>query len=451
MKIFIISLVCFFTVDAYSNEVPPCKESLCEISMIHIITTIFFLLYTIILLWRNWSLKQANKKLQLTKEALANSENKFRIFSELTEDVFWFIKPEFKELIYVSPAYEKIWGKSLASLYEDPTSYFKQIHPEDTCKLHEESGMLDKPRAGEKYRVVNAKTREVKWVRSQMLPYKNNKGEIEFIAGLTSDITDLVNSQDEIALQKQLVAQQSKFASMGEMLSSITHQWKQPLNSLYLCIQLMEDNLKEDQVDIEEAGLICGDCLNLVEHMSDTISDFRHFFQSNDNQVDFDAPKTVLHTMRILAPLFKENNIDYEIRCKCESKSFECINNLNANDDVCSHPVKGMPNEFKHAVLNILQNAAEALVKTSDTDRKISVKMLGDREKISITIKDNGGGIPDETLPKIFDPYVSSKKEGTGIGLYMAKTIIKDKMKGKISAENDENGAIFSIELPVSN
>jgi signal transduction histidine kinase len=188
--------------------------------------------------------------------------------------------------------------------------------------------------------------------------------------------------------------------------------------------------------------------MNLIEHMSETIEDFRNFFKNKKDQISFDAPKTVMHTLRIIEPQLKSNNIKYKLGCQCDQRSFECNNSINLNTPECHYLVKGVPNEFKHVILNLIQNSKEALEKC-DKERTISIVMSSCKNKIYIDVQDNGLGIPEDILENIFDPYVTAKENGTGMGLYMSKTIIEANMGGKLSAENNNIGALFKIELPV--
>ncbi|MGE4317644.1 MAG: transporter substrate-binding domain-containing protein [Deferribacterales bacterium] len=405
--------------------------------------------------WRYFSLKQANNLLQITNDklestrsALNEAEIKFTAMADTINDIIWFTNPELTKLLYVNSAYEKIYGKSVESLYRDPRSYMECIPEEDKAGLVLSKGGQVEPKNNIKHRVINAETGETRWVLSQYYPYYDESGKLLFYTGFISDITSVVTAENEKSMQQQITSQQSRFAALGEMVGSISHQWRQPLNTLYLCLQLMEDSCDTDPPEKEAIRKYIKDSMELVEHMSGTIEDFRDFFKTNKKTESFDAPRTVLHILRMITPQLKAHKITYNLECTCAMRSFSCVNNFDPGNPPCKNLINGIPNEFKHAVLNILQNAKEALTHKDSESKNIYINMSSADGLFVISIADNAGGIDEKLLPKIFEPYVSGKDDGTGMGLYLAKSII-DKMMGTIKAENVNGGARFIITLPV--
>ncbi|WP_303852557.1 PAS domain-containing sensor histidine kinase [Seleniivibrio woodruffii] len=391
----------------------------------------------------NRLLQKANDELIAAKNALTRSELRFTAMAENLDDIIWFTDTELRRMVYINKSYERIYGKSVESLYNNPESYIECIHPDDLPDLTLRYRNVTVPKNNIKHRVINRQTGEIRWVLSRYAPVKNSDGETVFISGIISDITPLVNAENEKAVQKQIIAQQAKFASLGEMIGAISHQWRQPLNTLYLYMQLMEESENK-----EEIAKYIEDSMKLIDHMSDTIEDFRDFFKTGKQPEPFDAPRTVTQILRMLAPQMKANNITYHVNCTCEKRSFSCSNNFDPGNPPCRNLVSGIANEFKHAILNILQNAKEALTEQNRPERDIYIDMSAGEGKFTIAITDSAGGIDTEFLPHIFEAYSSDKKEGTGMGLYMTKTIIEDKMNGRLWAENTEIGAKFTIELP---
>jgi len=377
------------------------------------------------------------------KRALMQSELLFTSMAENLDDIIWFTDSDLRRMIYINRSYERIYGKSVESLYDNPESYIECIHPDDLPNLTLRYRNVTLPKNNIKHRVINRETGETSWVLSRYAPIKNKDGEIAFISGIISDITPLVNAENEKAIQKQIIAQQAKFASLGEMIGAISHQWRQPLNTLYLYMQLLEESENK-----EEIAKYVEDSMKLIDHMSDTIEDFRDFFKTGKQPEPFDAPRTVMQILRMLAPQMKANNIAYHVNCTCERRSFSCSNDFDPGNPPCRNLVSGITNEFKHAILNILQNAKEALLEKNRPEKDIYIDMSAGDSKFIITITDSAGGINSTFLPHIFEAYSSDKKDGTGMGLYMTKTIVEDKMNGRLWAENTDIGAKFVIELP---
>jgi signal transduction histidine kinase len=227
------------------------------------------------------------------------------------------------------------------------------------------------------------------------------------------------------------------------MIGAVAHQWRQPLNALSIYIQMMDESENR-----EETAKFIEESMKLIEHMSETIDDFRDFFKTGKQPEPFDAPRTVMQILRMLAPQLKANNIAFHVNCTCENRSFSCANNYDPGNPPCRNLVSGIVNEFKHAILNIIQNAKEEFAENNKSDRSIYIDMSARNGQFTISITDSAGGIDNNILPHIFEAYSSAKKDGTGMGLYMTKIIIEEKMDGKISAQNTDIGAKFTIELP---
>lgn len=181
--------------------------------------------------------------------------------------------------------------------------------------------------------------------------------------------------------------------------------------------------------------------MNQIKFMSKTIDDFRNFFGPDKQKITFDVIKAVEEVLSILNAMLKNNSIDVKVECK-QSRLL----------------VDGYPNEFKQVVLNIIDNGKDAIIGRrdkgfiKDEHGMIGIELNSENSKAIIKISDNGGGIPEKIIDRIFEPYFSTREEGkgTGIGLYMSKMIIESSMGGRIYAENVENGAMFTIELSLT-
>jgi len=230
---------------------------------------------------------------------------------------------------------------------------------------------------------------------------------------------------------EQLLIQQSRQAAMGEMIGNIAHQWRQPLNALGLVLQNIHFTYQMDDLNDEFMQKSVDKGKMLTTTMSKTIDDFRDFFKPNKLKEKFYVSDIINSSIELIEASYKNYNITLE---------------TNLNQDIIIH---GYPGEFSQVILNILSNAKDALVDNKEENRIISISSHKKNNDVIIEVKDNAGGIPKDIITKIFDPYFTTKEEGkgTGIGLYMTKTIVENNMGGKISVENIDDGACFSITL----
>ncbi|MGA1931356.1 sensor histidine kinase [Arcobacter sp. YIC-464] len=253
---------------------------------------------------------------------------------------------------------------------------------------------------------------------------------------------DIREQTSKLIEKENLLIQQSKMATMGEMIGNIAHQWKQPLSLISTSNGMLKLNKEFNNFSVEQLDEAIENIDNSVKNLSDTIDDFRNFFNPNKNITYFKIEHSFDKTFKLISSQFKNNNI-------------QIIKNI---DEV---ELYSYENELLQVLINIIKNAKEQLDKLENSDTKllyVSAKKIDD--KLQIKIEDNGGGIIEENLNKIFDNHFSTKKEegGSGIGLYMSKQIIQNSMNGEIKAYNNiiehENtpykSACFEILLPLS-
>jgi signal transduction histidine kinase len=241
-------------------------------------------------------------------------------------------------------------------------------------------------------------------------------------------------SESEIEYQKAMLFQQSKLAAMGEMIDNIAHQWRQPLNLLGVIIQHAEFAYSKGKVDETYIQKMNIDSMEQILFMSQTIDDFRNFVKPDRQNILFDLNKSVEESIRLLSGMFKANSIT-----------------ITAEYTDTPLMTMGSPSEFKQVIINLLHNARDALLENNQISPMIHIKLVTDQSNATITLKDNGGGIALAVIDKIFDSYFTTKDEmkGSGVGLYISRAIIKTKMGGEITASNAENGALFTITLPL--
>lgn len=232
--------------------------------------------------------------------------------------------------------------------------------------------------------------------------------------------------------QEQLLIQRSKLAFMGEMIGNIAHQWRQPLNAIALVIQDLEDAYSFGEVDEKYIKNIVEESIHIIEQMSKTMDDFRDFFNPVKKKENFSVSHVVDDSLLIIGGSLKNNSIEL-VRKEDESVSLH-----------------GIKNDFAQVLLNLFGNAKDVLKEKDVKKRKITIEISRmDKNRASIIVEDNGGGVPMEIMDKVFEPYFTTKAEsgGTGIGLYMTRLIVEKKFGGNIYVENGEEGARFVIEI----
>ncbi len=252
--------------------------------------------------------------------------------------------------------------------------------------------------------------------------------------------------------REQLLIHQSKLAAMGEMIGAIAHQWRQPLAAVAAIIQDVEDAFDHGQLGKDYLEDAVAQSMAQLDFMSKTIDDFRNFFAPSKEKVRFDAIKAVIEVLSMASSQIENNYIALRYSCRSLDRSF---NSAHEVEPCRKFVVHGYPNEFKHAILNILYNARDAILgrrekgNLGNAEGFIDIHISCERGIIIIQIADNGGGIDSDIINRIFEPYFTTKEQGkgTGIGLYMSKVIVEDNMNGRISVTNMENGAEFTIEL----
>lgn len=232
--------------------------------------------------------------------------------------------------------------------------------------------------------------------------------------------------------QEKLLRIQARQAAMGEMISMIAHQWKQPLTS----IAAVSSNLKIQQMlgtpSKESINKQSDMILEQIEYLSQTITDFRDFFKQDKVIKQIEAQDAIDDALRIIGKLLLNSEID--LRTSYLSKE----------------PFFTYPKELQHVFINLIKNAADILIEKVEKNRWIMVSTRDKDDTIVFEVSDNGGGIEDKIIERIFEPYFTTKGEqdGTGLGLYMTQTIIENHLKGSIGCKNGAEGAVFTVKLP---
>jgi len=257
-------------------------------------------------------------------------------------------------------------------------------------------------------------------------------------------VTRIFNAKNELekkvqkALEKerandQLLINQSRLASMGEMIEQIAHQWRQPLNTIGLINQDLYFKMMLNKFKDEDFKKAHTQIDKNIQYMSKTIDDFRNYYNTDKQVTSYLLRGVVDDVVNIVEATLSHEKINLTIVSK---------------DDIY---VSGIRNELIQVIINIINNAKDALREKNIENKMISIFIKEDQDNAYISILDNANGIKENIIDKIFDPYFTTKfaHQGTGIGLYMSKMIIEKNLGGSLSVNNEKNGACFKITLPL--
>jgi PAS domain S-box-containing protein len=249
---------------------------------------------------------------------------------------------------------------------------------------------------------------------------------------LNANLEQRVREQtEENLLKERLMLQQSRHAAMGEMISAIAHQWRQPLNALAITLANLKDSFEFGELDQAVLDSSMANSNRLIQKMSTTIDDFRNFFRPRQLMEKFQVGTAIHDAVQLIEASLRYNNIELTLDCEEGIEAY------------------GASNELGQVVLNLVVNAKEASLERKVPAPRIAVSLRRDGENAAIIVEDNAGGIDPQVGERIFDPYFTTKTMGTGIGLYMARIIVERHLNGHIAFANTGAGARFSIAFPL--
>jgi signal transduction histidine kinase len=297
---------------------------------------------------------------------------------------------------------------------------------------------------------VSTEAGEVRHLLGNATPFRDARGRLAGAVGAFVDVTDLKRSQAQLAelnrsletrvqqaiadvrAKEQLLLAQGRHAAMGEMIDNIAHQWRQPLTALGLVLHNVGQLARRAPVPDPALAAAVEQGNRLIRKMSITIDDFRDFFRPAKNKLAFSALGQLHDTLRLIDATLHDAGIRVAVEAACDPI------------------IDGYPNEFSQVLLNLISNARQAILTSEVKDGRLSI-WLGEQDGLAcIKVRDNGGGIPTELLEKIFDPYFSTREDGSGIGLSMSRQLVERSMGGRLEARNVEGGAELILLAPLA-
>jgi len=365
-------------------------------------------------------------------------KNKFTMYNNAIDNstIFLKLKPTL-QCSYTNTTLDNLFRIPLG---EDFPNYIDLSYEEEIVKLKKH---IESKQSFQTTLKLKTKTTADIYLQLTFTPILNEKGCVEEIVVIGFDISLMQKKKNELIRvikleseknwkQNEMLIQQSKMASMGEMIENIGHQWRQPLNSLSALFGRILISYKKGTLNENIVSSSTKQAMRIISNMSETIDDFRNFFRADKEYISCKVSDIINKALQIIEPTIRTKGIILNVYSKNDT-TFSCLEN-----------------ELAQVLVNIIANAMDAIVLKNIEQGEISISIEELDKDVLIIVDDNAGGIPETLVEKIFEPYFTTKESigGTGIGLYMSKIIIEQHMKGKLEVENGLMGASFKIIIP---
>ncbi len=366
--------------------------------------------------------------------ALRDSEERFRQLAEHIREVFWVYGIAEERLLYVSPAYEDIWGRPLQGFHDRPLDWLEAVHPDDQPRIY--AAHIDKHRLGhlnEEYRIVRPDG-TIRWIWDRGFPVRDETGYVYRIAGLAEDITARKLAEDQLRRQQADLARMSRLSLAVELASNLAHELNQPLAAIVAYTQAGLTLLRQGRTDPRELMETFEEVVNQGLRAGEIIRHVRALVQRHaalQAPLDINA---LLHAVIHYAELeLRQARIDLRLEL-AESLPKALAGNL----------------QIQLVALYLIRNALEAMQEVPEESRQLTVRtQLSDRDWVLVTIHDTGHGLSPEATKRLFQPFFTTKPGGMGLGLPVSRSIIEGQGGQLWATPNPEGGVSFCFTLPV--
>lgn len=335
---------------------------------------------------------------------------------------------------YINPEYTHLLGYTQDDL-DAIEDYTTLLHPDDVTPFFNQMNKIINPgKEGISELHLRFKHKEGQWVWCHSkctLLDADQTGKPRRMMGMFVDVTRLIELEQSKREHDKILIQQSKLAAMGEMIQNIAHQWRQPLTLLSMHIIDLEKKFKKGKFDKNRLDNFMEKSQEIIENMDSTIESFSAYYRPNKEKRPFDLTASIENSIKFLSALIKKQKIDIQFKSDMTGT------------------IIGYENEFSQVILNLLKNSIDAIIEKKVKQGIIEIELIELSNQWTLFFKDNGGGVPENIIDRIFEPYFTTKykSNGTGVGLYMSKMIIEESFGGSIKAGNSALGALFIITL----
>lgn len=381
---------------------------------------------------------------QRGEAALRQANEHLDVAANYTQNWNWWVD-QHGQLRWISPSVETLCGYSVFDCFGMEDYPYPIIHADDHAAMRD---FLSHQTSGEwEFRLRHQDSRLL-WGRIDRRHVVDRHGRFLGVRYSVHDITARKEAEQELMdlnfclekrvaeaiaaglEQERMMLHQSRHAAMGEMISIIAHQWRQPLTTLGLLLQNIQYDSLGDPGDRAELARRYEQAFQLIERMSATIDDFRDFFRPAEKLAPMNAGDCLAKVLVLMDASLRNAQIQVDARLDAGGDTF------------------GKSNELGQVLLNLLTNAKDALDGQRREGRRIECAVEDADGTVRIRIANNGGTVPPEQMERIFDPYFTTKEDGTGLGLYIARQIVEGHFRGTLACANTADGVEFRIVLP---
>lgn len=374
---------------------------------------------------RDELIQEIKKREKIEKQTQSLS----KIVEYSSNEIYIFDKNSFR-FTYVNQSVIKNLGYTLGEILDktpvDIVSHFNLTNFRDILKQFENNGVEHMY-----FSSIHERKDGTTYPIDVILGQTDFMGKASYVA-MIKDVTERDQMLDKMKEKDDIMVAQSRHAAMGEMISMIAHQWRQPISTIAMGANNIILDVELGSATDEGLLQTAQNILFETEHLSKTIDDFKNFFKPNKSIESIDVKEIYNEVYKIIGTSIENNDITIRTSFNTDKK------------------IQTYSRELLQVLINIIKNAKEALVENEQEDKKIDVSVDEVDGKVVLSISDNAGGINKSIIDKVFDPYFSTKDEktGTGLGLYMSKIIVEKHLQGKIWIENRADGVTFKISLP---
>ncbi len=341
------------------------------------------------------------------------------------EEVFWMTDFAKSKMIYISPGYEKIWGRSCESLYESPLSFVEAIHPEDRDRVLSAFSKQAEGAYNETYRIIRADG-ATRWVRDRAYPVKAADGQVTKVVGVARDVTDLVEQQAALDFERAKSVQNAKLASIGELSAGIAHEINNPLAIILGSVLLLEkhrDNPEKYAAKIEAINRSIGRITKIVNGL-------RRFSRVNEQPI---------YKPVVCADIVRESLVLTEGKAKRQRVPITV--DLRSEGKISCDQV-----EIEQVLINLINNAVDVIKDLAV--RWVKIDLFEQGAEIVIQVRDSGQGVAPSMQQKIFQPFFTTKAvgEGTGLGLSICRGILEEH-NASLEIKQEDANTCFEIRF----